>query len=311
MKVVGQTPHFARVDMRRDRTPSGAWRSPPARVTTDARNVRRPSTLPRRLVWGRLVRGFALLGLAALAALGVVQVAAWVEHSRALPVRTVAVHAAPSGGAHTELSPARVAEVLAYAGVTPGDPLFAVDVDAVAKRVLEHPYVAQATVRRVPPDGVEIAIEQREPAAVLSAGGLYLLDAHAHVMKGARAGDGLDLPVVTGIAAADVASGAAAPSIARAVELLRAHAQAGAPGGAASEVALVAGVGFELVLADGTRVRLGTADFAGKLVRLDAVLRRLAADGRRASFIDLDDGHRPERAAVRLRPSAETRSVGG
>jgi cell division protein FtsQ len=302
-------------EVRRARAAGAAVAAPrlgrePARLVTDAR-LRRPSMLPRRLVWGRLVRGAALLGVSGLAALGVLHVAGWVERSDALPVRTVAVQGASEG--------APVEEILAYAGVEPGAPLFAVDLEGVAARVLEHPYVAQATVRRVPPDGIEVSVETRVPRAVLApsaldAGGLYLLDAGGRVMKSARVGDGLDLPVVTGFAAADIASGAASEALAAAVSLAEAHAGAGAPGGAASEVHLVPGVGFELVLEDGTRVRVGDDGpevMKAKLARLDAVVRRLSQEGRRASFIYLDDERRPERAAVRLRPMAETPPVGG
>lgn len=286
----------------------------PLRTTTTSARLRRPSSLPQRLLFGRLVRGGALLGVAGLAAVGVVQVAAFVERSDALPVRSVAVHGPGLEPERDEADRARVEEILAYAGVEPGLPLFAIDIDAVAARVLEHPFVAAATVRRVPPDGIEIAVETRAPRAVLAADGLYLVDGKGQVMKTARPGDGLDLPVVTGIAAADVASGQALDVLAAAVDLLEAHVRAGSPGGEASEVSLIPGVGFELVLEDGTRVRVGDDGpeaMTAKLARLDAVVRRLSAEGRRASFIYLDDERRPERAAVRLRPEAETPPVGG
>lgn len=302
--------------VRRQRPITGSVSTPrglvPPRRTKELGADGRPhrsSSLPRGLLWGRAVRGGALLGLAGLAALGVVQIASMVEESDALPVRSVAVR-----GPGLEPESDRVAEVLAYAGVEPGMPLFAVDIDAVAARVREHPYVAAATVRRVPPDSIEIAVEPREPRAVLSADGLYLVDAKGRVMKTARPGDGLDLPVLTGVSAADVASGQALDVLSAAVDLLDAHARAGLPGGVASEVSVLPGVGFELVLEDGTRVRVGDDGpdvMKAKLARLDAVVRRLSAEGRRASFIYLDDERRPERAAVRLRPAAETPPVGG
>lgn len=271
--------------------------------------ARRQSTLPRGLVTGRLLRGAGLAGLAGLAALGVVQVASWVESSRALPVRSVVVR-----GDGIEQQEARMEELRAYAGVELGAPLFGVDIDAVAARVSEHPYVGTAAVRRVPPDAIEIQVQLRTPHALLAADHLYLLDGAGQVMKAARVGDGLDLPVVTGVRAEDVASGAAAPTLAAAASLLAAHDAAGAPGGAASEVNFIAGIGFELVLDDGTRVRVGddAQDGMGlKLARLDAVVRRLSQEGRRASFIYLDDERRPERASVRLRPVAETPRAGG
>ncbi len=298
----------------RPRTPpiTGSWRVPsrdPQRLTTDVHTKRRTSSLPRRLLWGRLARGMALFGLAVLAAVGVVQVASWAEKTHALPVRTVAVRAAPGAPA---LDEQRADEVRSYAGVVKGQPLFSVDPDAVAARVLEHPFIASAVVRRVPPDGVEITVTPRAPVAALSAAGaVYLVDARGGVMKSARAGDGLDLPVITGLAAADVASGAAAPALCGAVGLLAAFAAAGAPGGPAGEVTALPGGGFDLVLEDGTRVRLGRDKLEDKVARLDAVVRRLQSAGRTASFIYLDDDRRPERAAVRLRPERESATAGG
>jgi cell division septal protein FtsQ len=70
-------------------------------------------------------------------------------------------------------------------------------------------------------------------------------------------------------------------------------------------------VGFELVLEDGARVRIGRNDWNDKLARLTEVLRRLEEAGRRASHINIDDDRRPERAAVRLRTEAEMRPAGG
>lgn len=271
----------------------------PQRMSTDAR-LRRPSSLARNLMVGRLLRGLGLLGVSALAALGVLQVAAWVERSesfgRALPIRTVAVHGVEGP---------RVDEVLAYAAVTVGAPLFSVDVEAVAARVLEHPFIAQARVRRLAPDGIEITVTSREARAVLSAGtGLYLVDGAGHVMKSARAGDGLDLPVLTGVASEG-------DELAAAVSLVIAHEAAGSPGGPLAEVHGVAGIGFELVLSDGARVRIGKDNLSDKLVRLTQVLRHLHAAGRQASQIDIDDDRRPERAVVRLRTEAEMQPAGG
>lgn len=298
------------------RITTGSFPSPrpgrdlPPRMTTDAR-MRRPSSLPRKLLLGRLVRGGGLLGVAGLAALGVVQVARWVEASDALPLRTISVQASPCDGCTSAL---REDEILLYAGVKTGVPLFAVELDEVAARVMEHPYVASAAVRRVPPDGLEIAVEARTPAAVLAGERLYLLDASGTVMKTAIPGDGLDLPLITGIDSESVAAGAALPTLSAAVGLLEAHRRAGSPGGKASEVNWISGVGFELVLEDGARVRVGDDGpdvMDAKLARLDAVVRRLSSEGRRASFIYLDDERRPERAAVRLRTVAETPPAGG
>ncbi|MCC7074513.1 MAG: FtsQ-type POTRA domain-containing protein [Deltaproteobacteria bacterium] len=296
---------FSRAPWRLGRAPERAVTgSHAARERTGER--RRTSMLPARLAWGRAVRGAGLLGLAALSALAVVKLASLLENSELLPLKTVTVHGADGP---------RVDEVLAYAALPLGTPLLSIDATDVAARVAQHPFVARAAVRRVPPDAVVIDVEQRIPMAAVAAGELYLVDRDGNIMKSARAGDGLDLPIITGIPASDIADGGADEVVRGALFRLDAHARAGRPGGALAEIAFVPGVGFELVLEDGLRVRVGDdaseTQFLDKLGRLDAVLRRLASAGARASFIHLDDDRRPERAAVRLRTVAETPPSGG
>lgn len=284
-----------------DRPNTGSF--PGRELTADRR---RPSTLPDRLAGGRALRGAGLLGLAALAALAVVKLAALLENSELLPIKIVTVHGADG---------ARVDEVLAYAAVPVGAPLLAIETATVAARVAQHPFVARAAVRRVPPDAVVIDVELRAPVAALAAGELYLVDRDGHVMKSARAGDGLDLPVITGIDAAELAGEAGREHLRGALARLDAHTRGGRPGGELAEIAVVPGAGYDLVLEDGLRVRVGDdaseSQFVDKLGRLEAVLRRLASAGVRASFIHLDDDRRPERAAVRLRSVAETLPAGG
>ena len=78
-----------------------------------------------------------------------------------------------------------------------------------------------------------------------------------------------------------------------------------------SEVNEIPGGGFEVILDDGARARLGTRDIEGKLRRLVAAEAQLKAKGRSFAFMWLDDARRPERIAVRLRPETETSKVGG
>ena len=53
------------------------------------------------------------------------------------------------------------AEIEAYTGVRTGEPIFGIDLDAVAQRLRRHPWVKTARVRRRLPD--HLAIEVEEP----------------------------------------------------------------------------------------------------------------------------------------------------
>jgi cell division septal protein FtsQ len=279
-----------RADLRPDaRTGS----TPPRRVATQPRFEPASSTATSsKKGW----RALLLASVAGASAFGVVKVKDLVEHSDALPVRTVSV---------TGVDPAsaRAAEVKAWAELVPGEPFFGVDTDAVAARVEEHPFVRSAEVRRLPPDTIEIAIEERATRAVVRAedGGLYLLDADGALMKRARPSDALDVPVLS---LRDL------KQTKRALSLLEALERRGLLG-QVSELVEHAAVGFDVVFDDGALVRIGDTDFDSKLARYAAVVGQLRGSGSAVSFMWLDDARHPERVAVRLRPSTETSTGGG
>lgn len=251
-----------------------------------------------------VVKGGALVGLAALGAVGVVEARAWLTEGDVLPLRSVAV----SGVADD-----RAREIVAYAEVSQGEPLLALDLDVVKARVEQHPFVASANVRRVPPDGLEIEVMERRPRALLAVGGsLYLVDERGAPQKRARPGDGLDLPLITGLEAdafdeAETSEGAdeVSPAVSRALRVIDAHEAAGAPGGPLAEVWMETSERPVAVLADGTRVVLGEGDPEHKMTRLGRVLSALARQGKGADRVRLDDDRRPERVAVRLRARPE------
>lgn len=233
--------------------------------------------------------------VAVASAVGVVYAVKALKSGDVMPVRSVAVRG---------VADERGREVRAYADVRLGAPLFGVDLDEVAARVREHPFVRAVTVRRVPPDGIEIEVTERTPSALVAAGTLYLVDDTGAAFKRARPGDGLDLPVVTGLEASDF-EGGAPPLLATALEAIRAYQESARPAGELSEAHVDAGRGVTLVFAGGLRVAVGEGDFASRLTRLERVLGELKTRELQASFIYLKDERRPERVAVRLRASSE------
>jgi cell division protein FtsQ len=284
-----------------------------------------PATLAQRAL--RVLKATTLIGVAVGSAAAVVHVRSLVEASDVIVVQEIRV----SGS-----SEARIEELRAYADVPPGTPLLAVDPEVVAARVARHPWVARAEVRRALPDALEIAVVERTARALLRVGdGLYLVDEHGEVMKRVRPGDAVDHPLLTllpavgsgalegavdgvggDVPAGDVTAGdgaATAPLPPRLGDALAVIAAADAAGVAdrVSEMLELPAVGFELVLDDGARARVGNDLFEDKLRRLVATEERLRHSGRRFSFMYLDDARHPERVAVRLRPVTETSPTGG
>ncbi len=84
-----------------------------------------------------------------------------------------------------------------------GDHLLLCDTDLVAAALRRHPWIASVEVERELPHTLVVRVVERRAAALVELGGLYLVDAKGEVFKRAAPGDGLDLPVVTGIVRED------------------------------------------------------------------------------------------------------------
>jgi cell division protein FtsQ len=133
--------------------------------------------------------------------------------------------------------------------------------------------------------------------------GLYLVDRRGQVFKRAVPGDGLDLPVVTGLAREDHVARREETErrIEAALELLDRWRDAGLDRRApVSQVHLDPDLGVRVYVGDdGMEIRLGQGDLPAKLERLGRVLSALEADGRRAEVLHLDNRRHPDWVAVR------------
>ncbi len=245
----------------------------------------------------RLARalGLALPAIVAVLALGGAGFLAWRvgfagDLLRVKELRFEGLHRATAAEL-AELSPAHV-----------GDHLLFIDPGAMEAALRRHPWVARAVVRRRWPPALEVTVTEREPAALVDLGGLYLVDAHGEVFKRAAPGDGLDLPLVTGIDREDWTDRRAEyePLLAAALALLGRWSERGLGALAISEIHVDPDYGTTLFTADGAEVRLGQGDIEEKLSRLSRVLSALDAEGRRAEVLHLDNRRRPEWVAVRL-----------
>jgi cell division protein FtsQ len=237
----------------------------------------------------------ALAALAGLAACFAAAPRAWraLHEAQALRIRTVRF----SG-----LARSTAEELLALSPVKPGDPFLFADLPSLEAALARHPWVKGVTARRKLPPSVEVAVEEHAPAALVELGGLYLVDAEGDVFKRAAAGDGLDLPLVTGLSRGDYVQRrtAAEPLLLGALALARAWRARGekVP---LSEIHVDPGDGVTLYVGEeGTQVRLGTGDYEAKLGRLEKILSALGADGKKAEVVHLDNRLHPSWVTVRL-----------
>ncbi len=133
------------------------------------------------------------LRIAGLVALAVGLVAAWVWQ-RTLPLERVAV----VGNDH---APAE--EIVALIAVTPDSvALFSLSPALLADRAQRHPWVASATVRRLPTGTLRVKVEERTPAVLVLDGAgrpSHFLDAEGYAMPvDAASPTRYDVPVLRG-----------------------------------------------------------------------------------------------------------------
>jgi cell division protein FtsQ len=195
-------------------------------------------------------------------------------------------------------------EILALAAVNEGDRLLALDTDRIAGRVAEHPWIAEARVRRELPSGLHIDLVERRAAAVVALGALYLIDESGRPFKRATMEEADGLPVITGVERALYVDARAASEAAFREALALAAAWRARPERPPlSEVNIEPRHGFTVFLLDGgAEVRLGRGDYDRKLGSLDRILAAVKTSGAGVAAIRVVhlDGANPNHVPVRM-----------
>ncbi len=185
-------------------------------------------------------------------------------------------------------------DVRALAGIDGGTHVLATDLEGLARRLEEHPWIAQAAAARELPDRLRIRIDEHVPTALVPRGELWLANGSGELF--ARAGPELeaDLPIITGVpleAWDDPAQAAMARADVRAaLNLARLFEAMGMDGRwPIAEVRVDPARRLSLVLSgSGTEAVLGHGPYRQKLYRLEWVLEKLHHEGQQAEYVLLD-----------------------
>jgi len=166
---------------------------------TVRQNISRRAVAARRLDWLR--RLMALCGVA-IGAAGVVFVSLCFifvhdvftqsDHFRAHQIQVEGTQ---------RLSPQAV---IAYAGLHRGVNVLSVNLSATRKRLLAHPWIAEAEIQREIPSTLRIRIREHLPAAVVDLGRKFLLNRQGEIFKEWESSDPSDLPAIIGLTLADL-----------------------------------------------------------------------------------------------------------
>jgi cell division protein FtsQ len=181
------------------------------------------------------------------------------------------------------------AKLRALMAIAPGTNILSIDLDELAARVAQDPWVARAVVTRVLPDALRVEIEEHDPVAVLMVGGFHLLDRGGVPFKALEPGERGQLPVVTGIDRATLLTqpARARAQIARAIEVLEVYEQKHRP--RLGELHVDETGGVTLYTAElGSQLRLGRGAAEPALARYDALRAALGDEGDKLAVAHLD-----------------------
>lgn len=183
-------------------------------------------------------------------------------------------------------------EILGLAGVEPGKDLLRMNLKRMGEHILQNPWVETVRINRYFPDGISIAITEREPLAIVNMGYIYYLDKNANVFKVLNQGDKLDYPVVTGFSEEELGSDpkGTRQALKATCELLKILREKGAFILAdVSEIHYDKGYGFTMFTASGALpVKIGAGEFAAKVERFSRIYRDLMSQRQALQYIDLD-----------------------
>jgi cell division protein FtsQ len=95
-------------------------------------------------------------------------------------------------------------EIAQQAQVGKGVNIIAVNLSLVRKRLLAHPWIAEAGVSREIPSGLSIRIKEHTPLAVVDVGEKFLINHSGKIFKAWDTSDPTDLPMVGGLNVLDL-----------------------------------------------------------------------------------------------------------
>ena len=273
----------------------------PGPATTTVRPPsKKAAKAPRKAMgrFGRTVQLIAGIVVVLAASIGV----AWGARHYLLTSPRFAVRTVVVDGNHRRTA----AQVAAAGGVAVGQNIFGLDPVLAQAMITQDPWVEKATVTRKLPATMNIVVIEREAAAIVAIGGeLYLATREGDLFKKRADGDPEDLPMITGILPAQVATDR--PGAVLAVKRLLDVAEDAERSGLTKryplqELHLDKDGSLVLTLGkEGIALNMGQPPYRDKIEEGSRILMELSRRKANASVIFLDNDAHPERVVVRMR----------
>jgi cell division protein FtsQ len=197
------------------------------------------------------------------------------------------------------------ASLVDVSGVKQGENLFLMNVEDVHQRLVAHPWVREAAVRRHLPHTLKVFVEEHKPYAIfIDPDGMYYVDREGIMFKRVGAEDSKDYPLITGIAREEDPLGTAEEvkrkRLSMALDIIeRFDRSALGKRYGISEIHFDPARGYSLMTErEPMEILLGSDGSMVRLERLDKVTTVIARGNRRIQYIM---AHEPGRIIVKYR----------
>jgi len=186
--------------------------------------------------------------------------------------------------------------VLEQARLAKGINILSVNLALVRKRLMAHPWVADAEVSRELPDRIRIRVQEHQALAVLDLGRRFLVNRRGKIFKEMTPSDPAEIPLITGLEFSDirVSDKKGSHAYASVMQVLRLGEQTGSilPNHAVKRISVDREIGLTLHAFDGTKViKLGYKDYPAKYERLRTAMLYLNRSGRSLNYASIDLNH--------------------
>src|SRR4030066_1457210 len=179
-------------------------------------------------------------------------------------------------------------ELNPYLQQVKGANIFKFDIEDLAKKLRNNPWIKDVSVRREPPSSIAVNIEERTPAVyVNSMGGLHLTDEEGTLL-GEKEGLSLGLPVVYGISLDGTRTGEKSNSEALRSAIRVRNELSSLPWIELAQTGIEVDGRSDITLhLRGYRIRLGHDKYREKLVRFNEIAKDLNGKGIPYKEVDL------------------------
>lgn len=199
-------------------------------------------------------------------------------------------------------------EIVDHADIHPGKNIFSINLTLTRNRLIAHPWIEEAEVRREIPSGLTIHIKEYEPLAIIDMNHRFLIDRSGTIFKEWDKGDPSDLPVIVGLGIPDLKIGDGPFSrpfgAIMAVLKLGRKTDSAIPIHQIKKIAVDRDIGLTIHMKDRTgAVHLGYLDYPSKYKLLEKVLVYFQSQNKDSSLRSIDLNN-PNRIVVNIDTNA-------